>query len=371
MKILHLIPSIDQGGTERLLLNICHEQKRTGLHPVIVSFTKNNSYRSLSEGIEIHFFPDTNFEYRLFGKSLKKTAKFEKFLFQLNPDVIHSHAYWTDLILYSIPNTRAKHFTHFHLYYDNFKPKWRGFLVYIKDRIDKYRMIFKYLRRNTNFICISNDIKSYYTRNLAPISSKRLHLLLNAMKVDSSDHKNPGMHEPIRLLGVGRMTEEKNMSELVRVGILLHEKGVDFTMRIAGEGPELNRLHKKINQCNCASKFELIGFTNDIQTHFKWSDIYLQTSRTEPFGLTILEALAVSKPCIIYKAGGNEELIQHGVNGYLINQGDKNSIVDHIIGLCAAPDSYLSFAKASALHARTFDIIPYCEKLKKLYHQTP
>jgi glycosyltransferase involved in cell wall biosynthesis len=62
------------------------------------------------------------------------------------------------------------------------------------------------------------------------------------------------------------------------------------------------------------------------------------SSASEPFGLTMLEALSSSRPMIVTKAGGMPEIIKDGVNGFVIPVKDFESLASRVIQLLSDKD---------------------------------
>ncbi len=58
----------------------------------------------------------------------------------------------------------------------------------------------------------------------------------------------------------------------------------------------------------------------------------------EPFGITMLEAMAAAKPIVVTRSGGMPEVIRHGVNGFVINQSDPRALARHVIRLLKCPN---------------------------------
>lgn len=65
------------------------------------------------------------------------------------------------------------------------------------------------------------------------------------------------------------------------------------------------------------------------------AEVVISTSRKEPFGMSILEAMACGKPVVAFDVGGHSDLIKNGVNGYLIPFGNTDAFADavgHLLG---------------------------------------
>ena len=113
------------------------------------------------------------------------------------------------------------------------------------------------------------------------------------------------------------------------------ENDIDFKWKIIGENSELLYKNKFIK--SNLHLFEIIGNIEnfdeeffphtDLINHYKSSDIYLNLSRIESFGITFIEALACKVPIISFTGKGADEIIKDKFNGFLI---ESNNITDFI-----------------------------------------
>jgi glycosyltransferase involved in cell wall biosynthesis len=94
-----------------------------------------------------------------------------------------------------------------------------------------------------------------------------------------------------------------------------------------------------------SDKIRLLGERNDIPEVLKACDLFTLTSVAEGISNTILEAMASALPVVATRVGGNPELVDDGINGYLVSAGD-------MAGLTAAYESYLYNPNLRDLHGR-------------------
>src|SRR5262249_34362936 len=80
------------------------------------------------------------------------------------------------------------------------------------------------------------------------------------------------------------------------------------------------------------------GFRSDAQSILNASDLFVLPSMAEPFGLVILEAMALSKPVIATNAGGPKEIVVPGETGVLVPPSDSGALATAILNLLADPE---------------------------------
>jgi glycosyltransferase involved in cell wall biosynthesis len=68
------------------------------------------------------------------------------------------------------------------------------------------------------------------------------------------------------------------------------------------------------------------------------ADVFALTSVSEAASLTVMEAMACARPCVVTDVGGNPELIRDGREGYLVSRGDDAACAEALEKLLACPD---------------------------------
>jgi len=108
---------------------------------------------------------------------------------------------------------------------------------------------------------------------------------------------------PIRLGTVAMLRAEKGIDDLLRALAVLVERGVDATLRVAGDGPERERLERLTEDLGLSERVTFLGFVSPVDEAYRGLDVYLQPSRAESFGLAALESLRYATPLVVSPAG--------------------------------------------------------------------
>lgn len=150
------------------------------------------------------------------------------------------------------------------------------------------------------------------------------------------------------IISIGRLSPEKGFNDLIDVFYLVNKKYSDWTLNIVGDGQDKESLINKIKEKNLEDKVILHGYlTKDkIETLLKKSSIYAMTSHTESFGIVLLEAFSGGIPCIAFdSAEGARELISNDIDGYLIENRNKEKMADKICELIESRDKRIKMGK--------------------------
>lgn len=124
------------------------------------------------------------------------------------------------------------------------------------------------------------------------------------------------------------------------------------------------------NERGVASHFRFLGFCQAPWPFLSAADLFLHPSIYEGFGLAILEAMSLGKPVIASEVGGISELIEHGVNGYLIPPADSQALAQALIGLLSEPERGVELGRrAQETVKERFALDRMVKEFEHLYHQ--
>lgn len=369
MKIFHFLPELNFGGTEKIVLNLSEIQQESGHEVIIIHFGTKKAYPDKSKKLNIINFPDTKVQYRFIRKPFKETTELENFLRVNQPDIIHSHSLWTDLIIFSLnlSSKRIKFISHHHLFYKEIKNSfWSNFNFY--DLVDWLRLNYHYTIHKVTFIFPSQHLESYYRSNLLINANKKYHTLHNAIELPSDVKLKAIGHKEITLLTVGRLVDIKNHVFLLKAFKKICHK-YNFSLIFVGNGPKLNELQKITRELKIADRVTFILEIEDVGSIYKMADLYLHSSYSETFGLTIIEAMSYGKPVVALKAGGNEEFMVDSQNGLLIDQNDQDAFTSAILNLVEDKELYQRLSKNSINTSLKYTFEQYFLTMEKFYNE--
>lgn len=130
---------------------------------------------------------------------------------------------------------------------------------------------------------------------------------------------------------VGRLVQQKGHEYLFEAVKKVKEKYSGVKLLVVGTGPEEFRL-KELAQDLKLNVLFLSG-RDDVPELMRSMDIYVQPSRCEPFGISILEAMYSGLPVVATDRGGIPEFVQDGETGILLSSQNPQVISDAILGL--------------------------------------
>ena len=179
---------------------------------------------------------------------------------------------------------------------------------------------------------------------------------------------------PIRLVYAGRVIQhQKRVLDLIALAALLRQAKVHFKLTIIGDGEQLGLLRDALS-IDCYG--DAVRFCGPIapaavSREMIASDVLVQPSAFEGTSVSMLEAMAVGTvPCVTRTASGVDDIIQHGVNGWLAEIGDMNELAGVIRHLAADRSALERTGFAAHATAKRFCIEGHVRKLRNVFDST-
>ncbi|WJV19352.1 glycosyltransferase family 4 protein [Rossellomorea marisflavi] len=145
------------------------------------------------------------------------------------------------------------------------------------------------------------------------------------------------------VLNVGRLTSDKQQGKLIEIWSKLKNKG-SWRLWIVGDGEEHDRLLSIINEKGLHNSVELLPARKDIQKLYRQASLFAFSSRTEGFGMVLLEAMSFGIPCISFDCpSGPIDIVQDNINGCLIEDGNTKQFINSLDNLLAMSSTELSY----------------------------
>ena len=190
------------------------------------------------------------------------------------------------------------------------------------DNIDNY----------TKLVCQTLKTKEAYEKlygkksNIEIIPNPLRHTIPNTI----IKHKD----RPLKIVSVGRLEEGKQTEHTIEVFSKIIKHNSEAYLEIYGEGKEKEKLQKLTEDLNIKEKVFFKGHEKDLNKIFKDASLMIFPSKRESFGLVIIEAFSYGVPVVGYSTiFGVDDLIQDGVNGYIVQQGDIEALYNKSLEL--------------------------------------
>ena len=368
--VAHIIYSLGTGGLENGLVNIINRTPPQRYRHVIICLTTAHEFSQRITAPNVRIIQLHKKE----GNDLGMYWRLLRCLRQLRPAIIHSRnlaALDAQVLGLFLSGVKQVHGEHGRDIYDLDGSNW------------KYRQLRKFMRVFIDrYIAVSKDLEQWLLGSIG-IRPDRLSQIYNGVDQSSfkpledkrSDILPAGfLRSPATIvLGtVGRLVEVKDQAMILKaLDVLLREKPTlrdKLRVVIVGDGPLREQLLQLAEELKLSELVWMSGDRDDVPQLLQAMDIFLLPSLAEGVSNTVLEAMSTGLPVVATDTGGTPELIEQGVNGYLVPVGDFVALAASITSLLDAPDVLARMGEQAldCIHQR-FDWDRTVEQYLKVY----
>lgn len=365
LKVLHFTNSMRLGGTERVVLRVAS---------------------TLNEGFEHYVCCIRNFDPDLVEGSLRpeqfmalhlpesRLAFFVPRLFRTiracQPDIVHSRNWGAIEAAIAARLARVPVVIHSEHGYE---------VEYLSETPRRQRWIRRLVYSTADAFCtVSRELRDYHASQ-AGVTPERIRVIYNGVDTArfapdplsrASIRAELGIAPDDFVIGaVGRMVPIKDYPTLVRAAGMAAAKIPNLKLLMVGDGPEFERTRNLTqNIPELDSRVLAVGRSHDVPGLLAAMDIFVQTSLREGMSNTLLEAMSTGLPAVVTRVGGNPEVVDEGITGWLFAPGDVNELSELMVRLAKEAD--LRARAGEAARRRSLDMFSHgtmLENYRALY----
>jgi glycosyltransferase involved in cell wall biosynthesis len=174
------------------------------------------------------------------------------------------------------------------------------------------------------------------------------------------DSRRPARLGPPRVLSVGRLVAKKGYDVLIRAAAVLRDRGIAFTVRIAGEGVEWPGLQRLVHEFDLGRHVTFLGPLSpaELEAEYRAATVFALACRQLPNGdrdglpNVVLEAMARGLPVVSTTHGGAREAVDDERTGLLATAEDPVALSLALERLVTQPEFAARLGRAAAVSAR-------------------
>lgn len=330
MKIIHLLPSLQSGGVEQVVLELSRGFVEKGHENIVIAEGGRMANQLTSEGSRHISLP--------IGKkrisSLFLIPRLRKIFIEERPDIIHLHSRmpaWIGRFAWSsLPSSgRPKLVTSVHGFYS----------------VNFYSAV---MTKGERVIGVSECIKEYILRRYSHTDEQKIRVIPNS--IDSSSHHadftpheawkrgweldHPELTNQFTLCLPGRISRIKGQLEMIPILRSLLDRGIPAHAVMVGEAKKGKEAYYQeiltaFKEAGLQNNVSWVGHRTDLREIQSVCDVTLSlTLVPESFGKTTLEALALGKPVAGYAHGGVEEQLRIFLPEGMVAPKDTSAMAD-------------------------------------------
>ena len=215
----------------------------------------------------------------------------------------------------------------------------------------------------SNILTISN-----YTKNSFPIFlQKKATVIYNPFEVFKFSKKEISKTPKIGF--VGNLIKRKNINVFIQI---LSKLSDNFSGVVLGEKrePEYTMARKLISKLEIQREIDFLGIVFPIEEYLNEIDILIAPAKDEAFGRNLVEAMMLGIPVLALDFGGHKEIIENGVDGFLIKENNIDDYIMLINLLTTDKELYNQISRNAYLKAKSkFSVDLHIKKMVKFYNE--
>ena len=198
--------------------------------------------------------------------------------------------------------------------------------------------------KQTALVCLTPKTKEAYEDLYG--KKENIKVIPNPLRFPIPGQIKSHKDRKLKIIFVGLLIERKQPFDAIKTFIKIKNVFNNATLCLYGEGPMESDIKDYIMKINLQDSITLHGYIPDVSTIYSDASLMLLPTKSEAFGMVVLEALSYGVPVLIYSSVfGVHELIDNGKDGYIFDQGDIKGMSEKAINLLKCADTRNKFAK--------------------------
>jgi glycosyltransferase involved in cell wall biosynthesis len=261
---------------------------------------------------------------------------------ELKPDLVQTHGYRPTALVATMRLARPP-WRWLAFFHGETNENWK---VRAYNRLDRRLMPFA-----DRVVLVSESHRNRFARvadRLRVIPNASISLPARGSPVEIAPFRRPGT--PL-IVTLARLSPEKGVDILVESAALLHQKGREVSVVVAGDGPERAAIEALIARHGLEEQVHLLGQVENVESLYRQADLVVLPSRSEGFPNVLMEALRADVPVVATAVASVPEILSDPDSGVVVPPGRADLLADGIDQALASgrtPSARLARRRASA-----------------------
>ena len=350
-KVTHVITSLGLGGTEKYLSTLVDFQKDTYKVEIIILKEK---------GIIAEILQNKGYSIRV----IKNIFSLYSYLKKSKPDILHTHLFRANIVgriigrLAGISVVISSQQS-----VDSWKKPWHWWVERLSSHwvdciIANSQAAGAVLQKKVNIS--EKKIKMVYIgidpKNIVPDRSRE----------DICKEINIPPDKDI-VVSIARFHKEKGSHFLPEIINKTIEKYKNAFFVLVGSGPLQKYVEREIKARNLEKYVIMLNTRLDIKNILNACSVFFLPSCEESFSNAALEAMSLKKPVVITDVGGNNELVDDTVNGFLVKPSDPHALAEKIVYFCVHKEIAAAAGENAQKKAYSFSMNDTLNSVDRIY----
>ena len=353
IKILFMIPTLGQGGAEKVLVNLVNNLNKERFDVTVLAlFDGGVNKPFLKPWIKFRACMPHTFRGNIHVLKIFSPGQLYKHFVREKYDIVVSYLEGpTARIISGCSDENTKMISWIHVEQHTRKEAAISFRTE-KEAEKCYSKFHK-------TICVAETVKSDFCGIFPHVQA--CEVLYNTLESDQiikkSEETAVELEEDgkIRLIAVGTLKETKAFDRLLRITKRLVERGFNVHLYILGKGPLEDQFHQFIKDNNLLNNVTLLGYQMNPYKYIARSDIFLCSSYREGFSTAATEALILGVPVCTVEVSGMREMLGDNNEYGIITENNEKALYQGIKRLLDNPDLLAHYRKMATMRGKYFD----------------
>jgi L-malate glycosyltransferase len=155
---------------------------------------------------------------------------------------------------------------------------------------------------------------------------------------------------------VARLSSVKRVDLFLQALARVARERPEASAIVVGDGPLLDDLERQARDLGLADRVTFAGHQADVESWLKQARVFVLTSDSEGLSLALMEAMLCGLPAVVSDVGDLPELVEDGVNGFLVAERAPDAFAERMIALTADPKRLALFSAAAREAALTYSV---------------
>lgn len=323
-KVLFFMCNLNVGGAEKALVDVINNLDHSKYSITLLLLSKEGMYLDkINENIQVKYINDSSnlIKFKIFNKINYLFIKYlPKLFYKLHIDEKYDVeiGFMEGIPMKFISNSNNKHskkitWVHCDLMNHHWTKKIfnSGEEEQCYNKMDEIVFVSNGAKESFNKLFNINDVNQSIVYN--PIIERDI--------IDKSNEKI-NTFDKFTIISVGRLDYQKGYDRLIKAHSKLVKK-YPHNLVIIGEGQERLTLEQMIKELHVEDTVHLLGYKENPYAYIKNSDIYVCSSRSEGYSISVAEAVVLKKLIICTDIEGPKEILQNGKYGIICDNSES------------------------------------------------
>jgi glycosyltransferase involved in cell wall biosynthesis len=317
--MLYVVGQLHGGGAERQLCYLLQATDRARYKPAVAvwNYDEKDVHVPLIRALGVPIYAIANGSSRI-----EKLFAFRRLIMELRPDVIHSYSFYTNFAAYwGALGTRAVAVGSVRCDFVWEKKQSGPLLGRLSGRWPAHQ-----ISNSFSAVASARSSNSLFVPKTIDVVSNGLDLgRFRNFEIETNGR--------VRILGLGYLLPQKHWERLLNAASELKRRGLDFDIRIVGDGPQRRILEERAQSLDVADRVQFMPHSDDVPGLFANSAFLAHTSASEGCPNVVMEAMACGRAVVATDAGDVPLLVDDGKTGFLVPSGDEQLLVERLTQL--------------------------------------